>query len=445
MSQQGLDLRRSVQIVRRHKILVSAAIAVGLLGGAGYATLNPPKLSSTALIIVQSSSAQAAGANSAATDPFTATQVVIAGSDSVLTNALSGVQPQVSLETLRKDVSVSSMTPSVITVTAASRSGPQAESMANAVANSYLAEVKAATSPIGNVRARPVQSASAATGTSVVKHTITFVLLGLLLGGVAGFVIALARGKNDRRLRDRDDIANSIGVPVVLSIPLDHPSDAPGWTKLLEEYEPGVVHAWRLRQALQQLGVAEAISGNRNGGPVTVGVLSLSTDRMALALGPHIAAYAASQGIATALVVGPQQDPGNAAALRTACGTPLADSSRRAKYLRPIAAADGGMDPRVNGAILIVAVTVVDSATPQLPEMMPTSATVLAVTSGATTAEQLARVATIAAADDRFISGILVADPDPTDQTTGRIPRLGASARRMSPTRVQGIPTEIRR
>ena len=43
---------------------------------------------------------------------------------------------------------------------------------------------------------------------------------------------------------------------------------------------------------------------------------------------------------------------------------------------------------------------------------MRTTATVLGVSAGAATAEQLARVAVVAAADGREITGILVADPD---------------------------------
>ena len=50
MSQQALDLRRSVQIVRRHKILVAIVVALGVLAGGAYAVLNPPMLTSTALV-----------------------------------------------------------------------------------------------------------------------------------------------------------------------------------------------------------------------------------------------------------------------------------------------------------------------------------------------------------------------------------------------------------
>jgi hypothetical protein len=69
----------------------------------------------------------------------------------------------------------------------------------------------------------------------------------------------------------------------------------------------------------------------------------------------------------------------------------------------------------------------------------------LAVSSGAATAEQLARVAVRADADDREITGILVADPEPGDHSTGRIPQLARPAHRRPPTRLKGIATEMRR
>jgi hypothetical protein len=53
---------------------------------------------------------------------------------------------------------------------------------------------------------------------------------------------------------------------------------------------------------------------------------------------------------------------------------------------------------------------------------------VLGVSADAATAEQLARVAASAAADGRHIDGILVADPDSADQTTGRIQPLARPA-----------------
>ena len=52
MNQQALDLRRSIQIVWRHKILVGAVVVLGILAGGAYGYLNPPTLTSTALVVL---------------------------------------------------------------------------------------------------------------------------------------------------------------------------------------------------------------------------------------------------------------------------------------------------------------------------------------------------------------------------------------------------------
>ena len=84
MSQQALDLRRSMQIVRRHKVLVGIVVALGILGGAAYAVLKPPMLTSTALIALPTSVSVQPATTTGGTDPFTATQEVVAGSYQVL-------------------------------------------------------------------------------------------------------------------------------------------------------------------------------------------------------------------------------------------------------------------------------------------------------------------------------------------------------------------------
>ena len=95
---------------------------------------------------------------------------------------------------------------------------------------------------------------------------------------------------------------------------------------------------------------------------------------------------------------------------------------------------------------LVIVVAVMDSRVPKMPDTMRTNATVIGISAGAATAEQLARAAVVAAADGREITGILVADPDPDDQTTGRIPRLARPARQqVAQPLARGIVTETRR
>ena len=171
-------------------------------------------------------------------------------------------------------------------------------------------------------------------------------------------------------------------------------------------------------------------------------VLSLSTDPRALALGPQLAIFAASQGIPTALVIGPQQDATVTATLQTACAAPPTSSKRPAHLRVLVTDSDAEVQP---DAVLTVVVAVVDSRSPQVPDTIRTTAALLGVSAGAATADQLARVAVSAAANGREITGILVADPDPADATTGRLPQLVRRGQRRMPTRMTGIATEIRR
>ncbi len=447
MSQQALDLRRSVQIVRRHKILVGMALALGLVAGGAYAELHPPTLTSTALVLLpQNSAAAASGAQATGIgepDPFSDTQVVIAESTPVLSGALSNARPAMSISELRQEVQIGSLTPYILTVSARAKIAANAEATANALAQSYIRFVSSASTPGGQVSAQLLQPATSAKGPSPLKSIAIYALLGAIAGALVGIIIALSISRSDRRLRERDEIANSIGAPVLASFPVVHPSDAGGWTKLLEDYKPGALHELQLRRALQQLEMAAIGVGAGNPDDRwSFTVLSLSSDPRALALGPQLATFAASQGIPTALVVGPQQDARVMATLRTACATPAA-SSKRPGHLQVIVS-DEGAEVRQN-ATLAVVVMVVDARNPQLPNTMRTTATLLGVSAGVATADQLARAAVSAATSGREIIGILVADPDSNDETTGRLPQLGQSGRRRMPTRTTGIATEIRR
>jgi capsular polysaccharide biosynthesis protein len=435
MSQQAMDIRRSVQIVRRHRKIFGGIVVLGLLAGAGYAAVKPPMFSSSALVVLPAAATQnaqaAAAGNEATSDSFIDTQVVIANSDAVLVAALPHLDVPMSLQTLQNSVQVKSLTGGILSIDATGSTAARAETTANAVANSYVAYVTSSASPVGTVSARVFEPAVTAASGKLPERIALYGVLGALAGVLVGFIVSLAIGRNDRRLRERDAIANSIGAPVLASIPSSRPSDAAAWAKLLGGYEPGVVPAWTLSKLLQQFGVA----GNE-GNALSLTVLSLSRDPGALALGPQIAAFAASRGIPTALVIGPQQDVTTTATLRTACAGPLESAAQGRRPLSLIIADDG--DPGPVHAAFVVVVQVVDDEAPLVPGAIPTTTTVLGVSAGASTAEQLARAATAAATEGREIFGILVANPYPDDQTTGRIPRL-APVRRTLPTRVDDV------
>ena len=166
----------------------------------------------------------------------------------------------------------------MLTISGQGATAAQAQAATNAVARSFISYVGSGQSAAGTIKAKLLASAASATGPSMAARLATAGGLGLGAGALIGAVVALALGRSDRRLRERDELADAIGAPVVASVAAGHPSDPAGWTKLLDEYEPGVVHAWSLRRALNQLGLVD-LDLESPGGPGRL------LDRGALAVG----------------------------------------------------------------------------------------------------------------------------------------------------------------
>ena len=214
-----------------------------------------------------------------------------------------------SVNDLRREVQVGSLTPYVLSISAKGKAAADTEATANAVTHSYIGYINSPESPVGQVAAHLLEPATSGVGPAPLTQILVDALLGAIGGAAIGVIAALAIGRRDRRLRRRDEIADSIGLPVLASVSAEDPKDAAGWAKLFEHYKPEPVDAWRLRKALHQLGLLSVDSaGAEPGSRSSIAVLSLSSDRKALSLGPQLAAFAASLGIPTALVVGPQQD-----------------------------------------------------------------------------------------------------------------------------------------
>jgi len=423
MSEQALDLRKTLQFVWRRKRLVAIFAAAGLLLGSVYTAVSPPVPAGQALVILPSNIKDLQ------------TQVVIATSDQVLQNAQQSVDRSLSLEALRKKITAKGLTSNVISITATGPSAGAAENLANSVAQSYISLLSSANGPGGPLQVRMLQSAATATETPLFVQLLETEAIGLLLGILIGAIVALALSRGDKRLRERDEIADSIGVPVLASIPVAHPSDAAAWTRLLEHYEPAVVHAWRLRTVLRELGLADAGAAASGDGGLSVAVLSLAGDPRALALGPQLAVFAASMGIRTALLITPHPDGDVSVALQTAAAAGTGRSAQLQVAVGELPDGDRGT------VALTVVVAVVDEGKPQVADVSPTAVTVLGVSAATVTAAQLARVAVSAADAGRQVTGVLVADPLPADRTTGRLPQLARPVRGQQPTRLTGTTT----
>ena len=333
------------------------------------------------------------------------------------------------------------------------------------------------------------------------RDQIIAAVAGLASGTLAGAIIALGIGRADKRVLRRDAIADALGVPVLFFIQRLRAANPAYWSRLPRRLRARRGARLSLRKALRHLGLTDH-QGDRAGGD-SLTVLTLAADRKALALGPQLAAFAASLEVRTALVIASRPDAGAAATLCSACRTmSAAPSPRRANMAVSVADADdadppqedpdhrgpgvrgvpGGQSPRAaqcppgpasrgdpghrgiggfprpaqcppgtaqcppgpaqrRGGLTVV-VAVVDGEAPKLTGLPHTAATVLGVSAGAVTAEQLARVALSAVAEDREITGILIADPDPTDRTTGQFPQPVRSAGHRRPTRLPEITTD---
>jgi capsular polysaccharide biosynthesis protein len=95
----------------------------------------------------------------------------------------------------------------------------------------------------------------------------------------------------------------------------------------------------------------------------------------------------------------------------------------------------GDVPPEV---ALDIQLIVVDRNDPHLAGTLHTTTTIVALSAGAVTAEELARLAVAAAADDREIDGLVVTDPDPTDRTIGRVSQSMRRSSSRLPTLLTG-------
>jgi capsular polysaccharide biosynthesis protein len=477
VTEQLLDVKAVLHLIWRHRGLVSIFLVLGLIGSAFFVFVKPPLYSASSLVLLPGSS----NSNGQSVGDDMSTDSQIATSAEILNPVGARVDPSLSLITLRQRIHASGTATNVLQITALGTSAAQAEALTNTDAaklvhfvttngsstdasglaalqaeatqltkqvNDVNGEVVSITSRIDSVGASSaagqqdtallaaltaqqsqstlqldsinseiavdqlgasaanagtevIQKATVAIGPSVFGRALAIGLgglIGLAVGSV--FVVFLYRG--DRRLRKRDQIAEAVGVPVMLSFNTGHRSKVGDWMEFFDKYESSSNDRWRVRQALSDLDLHE-----QRGSLI---VLALTNDVGSLAAAPQLAMSAASLGMSVSLnVIGTDH---RAMDLRVAMER-LAMSGQE---FRPHLQLQGGTNP----VGLTVTSIVVD---PQSLEMLllPSGRTLLAVSAGFATVEDLARVAISAADSRQTIVGIVVTNPDPDDLTTGRL------------------------
>ena len=300
-----------------------------------------------------------------------------------------------------------------------------------------LDEVKddiATSSPVGSSASGTsvIQPATAATGPSTLQRLLISTPLGALICTILAAAILLATTRRDPRVRLRDEIADAVGSPVLAAVRSRPQRSVAGWSTLLATHEATPVESWAFRQVLRGLVPGDRKEEPRVGKvdhPQSLTVVALSGDGSGVAIGPQLAAFAASLGIATRLVTAVGHD--RAPTLWAACAADRAVPPRPGLFVGD-APADEAID-------LTISLVVVDRRQPDLGDAPTTAATILSVAAATATEQELARVAVAVDDAGRRIHGVVVADPDRTDWTSGRQTMDERSRRPALPMRLTGI------
>ncbi len=501
MAEQALDLRSTLSILRRRRRVLVAVALAGLGAGVAFVVVNPPMYSSTSQVLLPS----LPGQNGEPVSRDVRTDVTIARSDAVLGQAGRDLPSPMSLRTLKNRVEVEAVTGDILSFQAMAETAAEAEDLARSVAEAEVAYVQHAASTLSAAEVKglgmrrsaleasletvegeiqkaherlragtPGSAASRADAAALARLTAEEAKLVLQIDDVkvevaraaplmdatilqnaspgerpspvvtytlAAFIamvaalafcvpLLLVMAKRDRRVRYRDEIADALGTLVVGSVPSRVPRTVAGWASLIETYVPAPVEAVAMRQLLRRLGHTGP-AGRKS--VRSVAVITLSGDTRALSFGPQLAAYASSSGVDTRLLAAGGHE--SAAALWAACSRCADDTDPR-----PHLTVQVGKQARFVSGLTVVMV-VVDRESPDLTDLPRTSSTVVAVSSGAATADELARLALAADSAGTQLAGFVVVDPDDMDRTTGHLGRRDRDKQPPLPTRLTGLPS----
>ena len=135
MSEQTVDLRSSLSILRRHRRTLAIIAALGAAAGVAFVLVRPPMYASTAVVLMPP-------AQNITGQPVTRdveTDVEIAGSEAVLGPAGKALEPPASVPALSRRVEVSAATTHVLEIRARAEEPGRAEDIAQAVAEATVA------------------------------------------------------------------------------------------------------------------------------------------------------------------------------------------------------------------------------------------------------------------------------------------------------------------
>ncbi|MFC7360845.1 Wzz/FepE/Etk N-terminal domain-containing protein [Nocardioides astragali] len=502
MAEQPLDLRSTLSILRRRRRVLAAAAVAGVAAGVAFALANPPMYGSTSQVLLPSLQGQSGEAVSrdVRTDVTIAESDAVlgeAGRNLTPPVPLKTLRKRVEVEAMTGDIlsframadtaeeaedlahtvaeaevayvqhaantlsdaevaalterraalerSLETVEGEILNTHERLRAGTPGSASAKADA-AALARLTAEEAKLvlqidqvkGEVaRAAPLLDATILQNASPGERpspVITFTLaamIAMVAALVLCILVLLLLAKKDRRVRYRDDIADALGTLVVGSAHSRVPRTVAGWASLIETYVPGPVEAVAMRQTLRRLG--QAGPGTGEASDRSVAVITLSGDPRGLSYGPQLAAYAASAGLDTRLLAAEGHE--SAAPLWAACSSFVAHADPPPHLTVQV----GKLAEDATALTIVMAV--VDREHPALTDLPRVSSTVVAVSSGAATADELARLALAADSAGIQLDGLIVVDPEDLDRTTGHLSRRDRDEQRPLPTRLTGLPS----
>lgn len=239
------------------------------------------------------------------------------------------------------------------------------------------------------------------------------VAFGALLGALLATAVVTVKHWTGRRLIWRDDIANLVGAPVLVSLNVPRVRGVKEHRLLLANWQPNVVEGWALQQAAIELGVWSGL------GLRQVVVVALAGDHDAAIAAAQLAIFLASSDRLTGLVV--LSEDSSAGDLRAACSlASIARRTVRPSLIFPSVSAVEDLERQLDALEALVTIVTVEAGAVELP--LGPKRVILAVTSGFATPELLAMAAVACAEVLSPISGVIVGNPDPADTSIGRTP-----------------------
>jgi len=168
--------------------LVRAGAMLGLLAGIAFAVLNPPLLTSRALVAISPG-------------PIGQYQGPLAVDSPVLLHAQPGIRPAISLQTLQSRVQLRTVGSHVVSISAQGSTAAQAVRTANAVARSYVIQgTNGRFSQMTGIRSlKLLAPASPASGRPLAIALLDTGGLGALCGALIGATGAVALSRPSRR------------------------------------------------------------------------------------------------------------------------------------------------------------------------------------------------------------------------------------------------------